>query len=379
MSKHDILRKFAAVRSTDRGIVPDQAWVLRTRERLVKDAKQSLASGAMQQPSRMKALRAFVPARAFDFLRAPALAMMSILVTVLGGSLVGVSASERSVPGDFLYPIKLAGEQTRMAFISDKTERIKLKTEYVDRRVAEIKTIASQPNPESSARLKEAAKGLKRDLDTVKNQLRDVKQEKGPKAAEVAKLVDQKSGEVVQELKQVKDVVAQEVKSTMAEAETAALQTGVTAVEVMIDVKADPESKEIITDEEVANAIESKVVDIQASLSGTAERLRAVSPSGTIPDQSASSSMTSSTSVSLDFLTASSSAFQINAASATLQEVRVLLDENKLEEVTDKLHEAATAAAQAEATFALASSSTTPTPVVPTPSTPTATSTTPPK
>lgn len=366
MSKHELLRKLAAVRTTERGIVPDQVWVLRTRARLMEQAHQThaQATAPLSLSTRLKIIaRQLAPTKVFQFMRAPALAALSIFATVLGGSLVSVSAAERSVPGDFLYPIKLAGEQTRLAFTSDKVERIKLKTDYVDRRVAEIKTIASNQDDESSDLLREAAKGLKRDLDTVKNQLKEVKQETAQKSADVARLVDSRSNAVAQELKQVRGSVPQDVKPSVAEAEAAALQTGVSAVGVLIDAQDKPDGKNIISDEDVTRAIESKVDGIRATLAGTAERLRAVSPTGTASDQpflTATSSVPAASSTVLTMLVASSSAFNINAASATLQEVRVLLGERRLDEVTDKLHEAATAAAQAEVTFDLAASGTVP-------------------
>lgn len=383
MSKHELLRKLAAVRETERGIVPDQAWVLRTRERLMDHAHRTHAQAAapLSFAARLKLMvRHFAPTKLFQFMRAPVLASLSIFATVLGGSLVSVSAAERSVPGDFLYPIKLAGEQTRLAFTSDKVERIKLKTDYVERRVEEIKAIASNQDGASSDLLREAAKGLKRDLDTVKNQLKDVKKETAQKSAAVARLVDSRSNSVAQELKNVRGTVPQDVKPSMAEAEAAALQTGVSAVGVLIDAQDKPEGKDIISDEDVTKAIESKVNGIRATLEGTAERLRAVSPTSTISGHSAStgtSSLPATSSTVLTMLVASSSAFNISAASATLQEVRVLLGEHRLDEVTDKLHEAASAAAQAEVTFDLAASGTVPlVPVVPATSTQSGTGTT---
>lgn len=342
MSKRDLLRKLSSIRHAERGIVPDQTWVSRTRSSVVEHVRQDLASGRSFR-SVSEARPAFA-ARLVQWMRAPALVTLSIITTVFGGSLISVSASERSIPGDFLYPIKLAGEQTRLAFTSDKTDRLRLKTEFVDRRVDEIKTIASKPDATSPDRLRQAAQVLKRDLDTVKTQLKEVKREtSAPEAAEVAKLVDQKSEAVAQELKQVKETVPQEVKQSVSEAEVAAVHTGVSAVEVLIDANQSPDGQNIVSDADVAKAIENKVLGIQATLDGAV--------------LAASSTLGSPT--------ASSSASQISAASTTLQEVRALLSEDNLDEVTDKLIEAAQTASQAEIAVDLAASSSSTTSVPP--------------
>ena len=178
MSKRDLLRKLRSVRSTERGIVPDQAWVLRTRSRLMEQARIADALSPLPASLRFReAVRTFVPTQVMRWMRTPALAAFSILVAVLGGSLASVNASDRSVPGDFLYPVKIAGEQTRLAFTQDKADRVRLKAEFVDRRVEEIKTIANAPDKKHPDRLRDAAIGLKRDLDTEKLQLKEVEQE----------------------------------------------------------------------------------------------------------------------------------------------------------------------------------------------------------
>ncbi|MCK9361115.1 DUF5667 domain-containing protein [Patescibacteria group bacterium] len=330
MSKRDLLRKLRSVHSAERGIVPDQAWVLRTRGELMQKIRTADALAPLPASLRWReAARTFAPAKLMSLMRAPALAALSVIGAVMGGSLMGVNASERSLPGDFLYPIKLASEQTRLALTSDKADRVRLKTEFVDRRVEEIKTIVKAPE-KNSGRVREAAMVLKRDLDTVKNQLKEVKQEaSAPKAAELAKLVDQKSVQVTAELDAVKDEVALDAKSAVAEAQAQAVQTGVAAVAVLIEANEQDAGEHVTSDEEVAQVLQNKVDGLRASIEDSAERVR-LSTSGTL-EQSASGTTP-----------------QIATASSTLGEVKVLLDENKLGLATDKLAEAAKATVQAE-------------------------------
>lgn len=359
MSKRDLLRKLRSIRSTERGIVPDQAWVLRTRGTLMDKVRRADALAPLPVSLRWReAARTFAPSKLVQLMRAPTLATLSVIGAVLGGSLMSVSASERSVPGDFLYPIKLASEQTRLALTADKADRVRLKTEFVDRRVEEIKTIVKASDKKDSARLREAALTLKRDLNTVKNQLNEVKEESSaPEAAELAKLVDETSVQVTEELKQVKSEVPLDVKSAVAEAESQAVQTGVAAVAVMIESET--------SDEDITRALEGKIEGLRASIEDTNVRLQSASGSS-------------------DGLgTTSTTVPQIATASSTLSEVTALISENKLDQATDKLAEAAKATSQAEvATELYVASSTSavppaplPAPLAPSSTSPTITST----
>lgn len=346
MTKRDLLRKLQSVRNTERGIVPDAEFVLRTREKLLLQVRNTLPLAPEMVPSRSAfSFKHLFPERVVNLVRAPALAMFSVFVTVFGGSILSVSASDRSLPGDFLYPIKIATEQTRLALTSGKTEKLRLKTEFVDRRVEEIKVIASTPVPEKPVRLKQAAEVLKRDLNTMKLQLSEVKNEVGPEAAAAVRIVDEKSVQIAEDLKQVKSEAPVEVKNSLAEAEVAAVHTGVTAVEVLLEVSANPDTQWVVSEADVRESISKKVETISASLSDSADKLRSVSASSTIlPNQM----QATGTGDNLLLGMTSTTAEQLNTASTTLQEARVLLNENKLIEVSGKLLEAVKAVAQAE-------------------------------
>lgn len=346
MTKRDLLRKLQSVRNTERGIVPDAEFVLRTREKLLLQVRNTLPLAPEMVPVRSTfSFKHLFPERVVNLVRAPALAMFSVFVTVFGGSILSVSASDRSLPGDFLYPIKIATEQTRLALTSGKTEKLRLKTEFVDRRVEEIKVIASTPVPEKPVRLKQAAEVLKRDLNTMKLQLSEVKNEVGPEAAAAVRIVDEKSVQIAEDLKQVKSEAPVEVKNSLAEAEVAAVHTGVTAVEVLLEVSANPDTQWVVSEADVRESISKKVETISASLSDSADKLRSVSASSTIlPNQM----QATGTGDNLLLGMTSTTAEQLNTASTTLQEARVLLNENKLIEVSGKLLEAVKAVAQAE-------------------------------
>ena len=72
-------------------------------------------------------------------------AVFIILVITCGGT---VAASSNSMPGDFLYRVKLATEEVRLALTFSDMEKAELRAEYADRRVDEIIHLAKSNNTE---------------------------------------------------------------------------------------------------------------------------------------------------------------------------------------------------------------------------------------
>lgn len=327
----------------ERGIQPDAEWVLRNREKLLthvrSDLKASQGSPRFTRQILKEIYQSFLPTELIATVRGPALALFSGVAVVLSGSIASVSAAERAVPGDFLYPVKIAAEQTRLAFASGKTDKIRLKTEFVTRRVEEIKQL-NQSDPKKPERIKEAAENLKRDLDTVKNQLTDTQDQQPIDRTKAAKIVDDAGTSIVASLKEVKSTASPEAHSQIAEAEAAAVSTSVKAVQVIIEAQSDAESQKVVSREELIQSISAKVDGVETHLTDTAQQLAQVVSSSTIV--ALTSTTTSSTAPNLiqKNATTTSSIPEINSAHATLNEAKQLLSENKIEEVTNKLVEA---------------------------------------
>lgn len=330
MTKRELLAKLRTVRTAERGIQPDPAWVLRTRETLLLEINQLEKTPSIQVDRQLVQSRPwaqrYIPTSFGRILRGPAVSIASIAGIVLTSSIASVSAADQSVPGDWLFPVKLATEQTRLAFTTDKSEKLKLKTEFVGRRVDEIKTIATTEVTKKEERMKEAADLLKRDLDTVSNQLNEVKTEKSTsEVVEAAKLVDQKSDEIVTGLKEVKSTLPQELKTSVTQAEAAVVSTGVKAVGVLIDVKQESGDDSNVSDEELVQSISGKVQGLEASLADANQQYLGATTGTTL---------------------------SLGTASTTLQKAKTLLQENRLDEVAPQLIQAVNAVAQAESDVA---------------------------
>ena len=75
----------------------------------------------------------------------PVTVMLFVLVFSVGSSLV-VNASFYSLPGERLYPIKLALENAQVAITPDEERQVELKIEFAQKRVSELDKIVNQTN-----------------------------------------------------------------------------------------------------------------------------------------------------------------------------------------------------------------------------------------
>jgi len=71
----------------------------------------------------------------------------AILAAVIGTAAVGGGvtwAASDSLPGDVLYPVKLAGEDLRLSFASRPESQVELALQFADERVAEVEALAER-------------------------------------------------------------------------------------------------------------------------------------------------------------------------------------------------------------------------------------------
>lgn len=350
MSKREFMKRLQAVKSAERLMSPNPEWVKTTRTTLVQQVQNTLPVQPMPMPSQAKTAIGVFARQLSTSVRGPVLAVSSAIAAILGGSLFSVNASERSLPGDTLYPVKIATEQTKLALTSKKTDKLKLKTEYVTRRVNEIKAIANNPNTQSE--VKKTAETLKRDLTTIKETLKEASTESSAsEMASAAKLVDETTTQVATDLKDLKTQESlTDVKKELTEAQVAAVDTSVNAIATLVEAQKSPEAN--ISQEEIAKAVTEKIELVKTDLTQATDKLNALPASTTetvIPSDSGATMA--------QVVTASSSAEQITNASTTLSEATKLIEEQKLDEATEKIVEAATSLIEVDSSLDLVASS----------------------
>lgn len=308
---NDLRTRIRTLRTTERGVRPDAAWVRRTRETLLMQVRNTLPTEELGRAQRMRELfRTFVSERLARLVRTPVMAVLSSIAVVTGGSILSVSAAERSLPGDFFYGLKLVTEQARLALTSAKEDRLILKSEFTERRVDELGKISD--NPGQKGRVVEVTEMLKRDLDTMKQQLTDVKQAApADKAVAAAKIVDKKTQKMISDLQATKEKLPLESKEKVTEAQSVAAEASVKAIEVLAEKH--QESSEIVPAEEVVQAIQdhTKVVIEVTKI--------------TLPPPGASTSTASGTvAILLPDVLATSTAISTSSLPAVVSEVKDL-------------------------------------------------------
>lgn len=346
MSPREVQQRLAALRKMGQRLRPNAEWALRNRETLMTRVRIDLRQSEPVHASWLRGLHqlyaSFVPHQFIANVRGPVTALLSGIAVILTGSIASVSAAERALPGDLLYPVKIAAEQTRLVFAANTSAKIRLKTEFVVRRVEEIKQLNQTDLVKKPQLLKEATDSLKRDLDTVKKQLADTQSQGPVDRTKSAKLVDDTGTHIAASLKEIRVSASTtaEARTQIVEAESAAINTSMKAVQVILETQSDSESQKIVSREQLIQSINAKVEGVETHLSDAAQQL-ANSVSSTLPVlPSTVTTATGTLSLILRDGTSTSSIAEILTAHTSLNEAKQLLIENKIEEVTDKLVEA---------------------------------------
>lgn len=70
-----------------------------------------------------------------------AIALLMVLLVLIPAAGGTAYSAQRALPGDGLYPAKLAIEEVQLAFSFQDVEKTLLHTEFANRRLAEVKTL----------------------------------------------------------------------------------------------------------------------------------------------------------------------------------------------------------------------------------------------
>lgn len=378
MTKRELKTAIRLMRDAERRIRPDAAWVMRTRTSLIKSIRhQAARQPIMSFGTRFRAfVSAYVSRSTIDLIRGPVMAVVSVFAVVAGGSLASVSAAEQSIPGDLLYPVKLATEQARILMESEPPNQLRLKAEFAERRGQEIKELVqATPSVKQTQKIKDTADMLKKDLDAVKRQLHSVATESSPsEAATAAKDVDERSDRLANVIKDVKDVVSPEIKQNVVDVQTAAVNASVKAVQVMIDTHTDAAAAQVVSSDDIKRVVTERVQGLEEGIADAQKKVAnaggqgMVGASSTMPILPLTASSTTST-VSPALI--KQSVDQLQAAKVSLEETRQLLQTDNFSDIKNKLGEAAQAITNAEknvipvpSTTAPAESSTSTAPVI---------------
>jgi len=240
-----------------------------------------------------------------------------------------VSAAERSLPGDFLYSVKLATEQARLALTKDPQERLKLKTEFTERRVDEIIQVIAGPSQDRAARVIQTAEALKSDLHTLKQQLNETQQSvTSAQVVDLAKSMDAKANDMVQSLQDTKGSLSPEEKAKVTEAQAAASDASVNAIEVLVTTH--EQSADVVTEKDVAEVLKAHSDMLVKTVNDTISNATQSTTTGSVPV----AGTTATASTTQDALK------QVQDAQKSFADADKLVSENKMNEAVNMIKDA---------------------------------------
>ncbi len=317
---------------------PKAEWRQRTRETLLMQISNSMQPVSVSRFSNFRlsvrhgwtSISQVVVGELHGPVRAGAV-FASVFAFALAMS---AALAQHAVPGDLLFPVKLSIERSRLAIASSDTERLKLKTEFVSSRIQEMQLIAASNVSDKSTRLKMDAEILTDDLNLVRTQLADVSQSaQDQNVADAARLVNTKSVEFASKLTAVTHTLTDTAtRQQVAEAQVAAVNTGVRAMQVMINTRTLANAQTSISHDDLIQSINSTVQTVESNISATTQRILLVNATST--------ANTTATPAPADTpASATSSLSGILNAQQTLNQTKELVQQNKLDAASQTLVE----------------------------------------
>ncbi|MBI4282906.1 MAG: hypothetical protein HY663_00380 [Chloroflexi bacterium] len=111
--------------------------------------------------------------RPVTLLRVP-LAILVVVVALVGGGTTVVYASQNSLPGDVLYPMKIGSENVQLALTLDPESKARMSLKLAERRVEEVVAQSAQGRDVSAA----APEAISRHLDAAIKEIENLDEDK---------------------------------------------------------------------------------------------------------------------------------------------------------------------------------------------------------
>jgi len=256
-------KKFISQLNNLKNIQPRKDWVSSNRELLLSQISSQVAQkeiarkGFLREMIHLTFLQPRFVKPTFRF----TVAMLLILAISFGGGIASVSASRGSMPGDFLYPIKITIEKAQVGLSAKKEDKAKLEVEFAARRIEEVDKLAEKvgTRQEKKMKVKKALSNFKDNLATATKHLKDIKEEgKSKQAVKLAVIISNRTEEFLKVLNKQKNISSDTVKE--------ALDTSKDASEKAMDVIIEEHKnvgEEVLPKEEVAKKVGEKISEAE--------------------------------------------------------------------------------------------------------------------
>lgn len=187
-----------------RSIKPESGWKAAQKEMLMKQVFAAAREDNKKGGIILYIKEAF--SHEMSVLAQPIVSIAVIIMIVIGGGIFSITAASEATPGSFLYTVKIVSEKTQFALTTKPEEKIKLRVSFVERRVNEITSVAS--NNDNKV-LGEIADNLANDIMSVQSELSEIENKDINSALDMARAINSKTIELRQKLVDAKSVLSQ--------------------------------------------------------------------------------------------------------------------------------------------------------------------------
>lgn len=249
MRKKDLLKQLNNLQTK---IKPDSKWLKSNRDILYSQIKAQVTDVRAKQSVWSVVFNNQVLKSVFK----PVAGFAAIMLLILSSWIATVSATKNSLPGDFLYSLKLTTERVQVNLTVNDEKRTNLELEFAERRLDEVQKVSETPNDENKKNVDVALKKFQENMDNVKSNLAKLEKTDTPTAVKVANILDEKAKVYVNLLMQHKEDTPQLADNT-AQAITASKSTGDKALSLI--VKELQEGQPDLKSEDVAAKVTVKI------------------------------------------------------------------------------------------------------------------------
>ena len=239
---------------------------------------EALGSTETQAPSyTWQHHKEFVASFVLQSIARPIAVGMSSIVIALGGWVVAVNAASSSVPGDTLYPVKIATEKVQLQLTTSSEQRVKLHMEFAGRRLDEASEIQSSTRAGKSIRIQSAIDSFREEMASVGSEVAEVSERNPETASNLISFVNQKTNDYVDVIRdqvsltetvQTSDEVRENVEAAHSETVNVNQNAVLSLVETYESVENDPSNLQDI--------FRGDLEDVQGQLAVVNSRLEVV-------------------------------------------------------------------------------------------------------
>lgn len=195
-------------------------------------------SVATERPRLMPAharlfLHLFVPTHRLGVLAKSTFSFVLVVGVVLGSWITTGSAAMGTMPGDFLYPWKLATEAAQVALAPDSATRVKLHVDFAERRLEELARLPGRSGSNTNEYIRVTANRFGNEVRAVNKNLDELRKGNSGTMMAIVYVVDRKMAEYDRLLNMTKPQLSAPSSAMVFEAGNLIDEAGAKAVEVM--------------------------------------------------------------------------------------------------------------------------------------------------